>query len=30
LPWLMFDQQTSTALSAPFFGDGKGNMYSQI
>jgi hypothetical protein len=28
LPWLMFDQQTSTALSAPFFGDGKGNMYS--
>jgi hypothetical protein len=28
LPWVMFDQQTSTALSAPFFGDGRGNMYS--
>jgi hypothetical protein len=28
VPWLMFDQLTSTALSAPFFGDRNGNMYS--
>lgn len=28
VPWQVFDAATSTAFSAPFFGDRKGNLYS--